>query len=63
MNAKAEFNFSNSYNVKAGSFDCVCHTDKTLDKVVKYKNALGTTQLIFQKEGIKGFFKGLGPKT
>jgi len=41
----------------------VCHTDKTLDKVVKYKNAWGTTQLIWQKEGIKGFFKGLGPKT
>lgn len=63
INAKAELNFSSSYNVKAGTIECICHTDKTMDKVVKYKNAIETTNLIWKKEGIRGFFKGLGPKT
>lgn len=39
--------------------DCVKCEDRNN---VKYRNALKTSSLIMSQEGMRGFFKGLGPK-
>lgn len=39
----------------------MCSSD--IDKTIKYKNGFKTAQTIWLSEGMRGFFKGLGPKT
>jgi len=59
---KREFSFGSSYNVKGAQVDCICSSDEGKRKI-KYRNTINTAINIAQSEGIRGFFKGLTPKT